>query len=349
VNHSEQRPPTLKDVAKIAAVSHVTVSRVMRNVGNVSPETRAAVLAAAQQLGYTPNRMAQGLKRGFTRIISTIVPRLDGSPVSEIVEILNQEFSKVGMWLHLHCSFGDATRQLEELRLIQGTSDLTFLVLTSDLIVRDRPDLMAATVRTIRQMSSPIIFLDRYIELPNVAYVCSDNEAGVRDAVNYLVSMGHSRIGYLTGPLLSSVAERLKGYRDGLQHAGIPFNPCLVESLPSDSYHDGAEAAQCLLRRVPDLTALITYNHFATAGAVSAIRQVGKRIPEDISLVAFDDVPSISAALVPLTHIEQDAQNIARRAMELALDMQSGGEPKRIRVRPRLVIGGSTGPVRNGL
>ena len=336
---------TLKDVARQACVSHSTASRALRNVGRVSPETRMAVLAAAERLGYTPNLIARALKNGKTGVLSALVPRLDGPPVSDMIAILNEEIERAGRSLHIHCSFEDAERQVEKLRLLRGNSDGIFLVPTGDLLARGREDLMEETIRLLGSMNVPVVFVDRYLDIPGASVVCTDNEQGAYEAVSYLISLGHRTIGYLTGPPLTSVVERFRGYRRGLERAGIPFSEELVEQLVVDSFEAGVEAAMRLLRRAPHITALIAFNYRATVGAFAAAARFGKRIPVDLSIVAFDDVPEVSSILVPLTYVEQEVVSIGRHAAHLMLDMLRGGPPREIRVPPRLVVRQSAVPV----
>ncbi|MEW6046781.1 MAG: LacI family DNA-binding transcriptional regulator [Bacillota bacterium] len=337
---------TLKDVARAASVSHSTASRALRNVGRVSHETRMAVLAAADRLGYSPNLMARALKNGKTGTLSALVPRIDGPPVSDMIAILNDEMERAGRTLHLYCSFEDAERQLEKLHLIRGNSDGVFAVPTGDLLIRGREDLTRETLRLIESMNAPVVFVDRYLEVPGAGVVCSDNERGAYEAVTYLVSLGHRAIGYLTGPPLSSVVERLRGYRRALEQARIPFSEHLVERLVADSFEAGVEAAMRLLCRAPEITAVVTFNYNATVGVFAAVGRLGKQIPKDLSLVAFDDVPEVSSILVPITYVEQDVVNIGRHAAQLMLDMLQGGPAREIRVPPRLVVRQSVMPVR---
>lgn len=341
MNHTSgrHRPLTLKEVAREASVSHSTASRALRNVGRVSPDTRRAVLAAADKLGYTPNIIARALKNGRTGALSALVPRLDGLPVSGMIANLNEEMERAGRTLHIHCSFEDAERQLEKLQLLQGNSDGVFVVPTGDLLVRGRDDLTRETLRLIGAMNVPVVFVDRYLEaVPGAGIVCTDNERGAFEAVTYLVSLGHRAIGCLIGPLLSSVVERLEGYKRALAQAGLAFSEHLVERLVTDSSEAGVEAAMRLLRRAPDVTALVTYNYCGTVGTFAAAARLGKQIPRDLSLVAFDDVPEVSSILVPITYVEQDVVSIGRHAAHLMLDMLRGGPGREIRVPPRLVV-----------
>ncbi|WP_324717181.1 LacI family DNA-binding transcriptional regulator [Carboxydochorda subterranea] len=343
---SPRRHPSLKDVALAARVSHATVSRALRNVGRVAPQTRAAVLAAADRLGYTPNLIARGLKNGATGMLSALVPGLSGPPVSDMMSVVNEELERAGIALQIHTSSEDAERQLEKLRLIRGSSDGVFFVPTSDLLVRGRDDLVQATTRQVQEMGVPVVFVDRYLEVPGAGVVCTDNETAAYEVAMYLISLGHRSIGYLTGPAVSSVRERLQGFRRAMAEAGLAYDESHLESLVADSYEAGAEAALRLLRRAQAITALVTYNHNATVGTVVAARRLGLEIPGDLSLVAFDDVREVSAIQVPLTYVEQDVVSIGRHAAQLMLDMLRGGPPRQIRVQARLVVRQSAAAVR---
>ena len=339
------KPPTIKDIARAVGVSHATVSRILHGNGPASDETRAKVLTTARRLGYVPNQVARGLKVGSIGMLAALVPSLEGPPTSDILATIADELMKAGYSLTVHCSFEDARRQLQHLKLVCGrTADAMFFVPTSDLLVRGQPDLIEATRRAVAEALIPVVFVDRHLDVGELACVCTDNKAGVMDAVRYLVTIGHRRIGYLTGPPLSSVVERFDGYREALLEAGLEYNPQWVESLLYDSHEAGLVAASRLLQRAPDITAVITYNPNATVGIVGAALRLGRSIPTDLSVVAFDDVPAISSTLVPLTHIQQDAVSIGRHAARLALELLQGGQPRHVRVRPRLVVGKSTAP-----
>lgn len=339
------RSPTIKDVARAAGVSHATVSRILHGNGPASTDTKARVLAAAHRLGYVPNRIARGLKAGATGILAALVPSLDGAPTSDILANIADELMKAGCSLAVHCSFEDARRQLELLQLLRGrAADAVFFMPTSDMLVRDLPDLVESTRRAVAEAVIPVVFVDRHMDVGNLSCVCTDNRLAVAEAVRYLIAIGHRNIGYLTGPPLSSVVERLEGYREGLRQAGLEYDPRRVESLRYDSYEAGLAAATRLLQRAPELTAVIAYNPNATVGVVSAAFRTGRSVPEDLSVLAVDDVPAISSTFVPLTHVQQDAVTIGRQAARLALELLQGGEPRHVRVPARLVVGRSTAP-----
>ncbi len=340
-----RRAATIKDIARSAGVSHATVSRVLRGNGPAARETRARVLAAAERLGYTPNRMALGLRVGATGMVAALVPRLDGPPTSDILANIADEFGRVGLSLTLHCCFDSGERQLQDLELIKGkTADAAFFIPAGDLALPARRELLQRASRAVFEAKIPVIFLDRHLDVPAAGCVCTDNEQAAFSAVGYLLSIGHRRIGFLSGPPLSSVTERFEGYRKALAASGIAFEPRWAETLLSDSYEAGLVAALQLLQRAPELTAVITYNPSATVGLVAATSRLGRSIPQDLSLVAFDDVPPVSATLAPLTHLEQDAAAIGRHAARLAVEMLSGGGPRHVRIPARLVVGQTTRP-----
>ena len=329
--------PTIYDVARVAGVSTATVSRALNGTGQIAPATSAAIDAAVRQLGYQPNTVARSLVTKSTQTIALLLPDIANPFYATLVRGIQQQALAAGSMMLLCTTEGDPSREEQYLSLLRAKQ--VDGVLVDGLVLP--PERIADFVRG----GLPIVCLDRDIDSTSVPLVQVDNRLGARLATEHLLSLGHERIAHVAGaPGLRISDERVGGYRDALAAAAVEHDPALVAvgSFPGDG---GYEATRALLAASP-LTAVFAANDLSAVGVMHAIAESGRRAPDDVSVIGFDDLPLAAHTTPPLTTIHQPAFEIAQRATQLLLELAGGREvPQRLHLlEPELVVRASTAP-----
>lgn len=330
--------PTIYDVARLAGVSTATVSRLLNGTGQIAPATRAAIEAAVEQLGYRPNTIARSLVTKSTQTIALLLPDITNPFYAALVSGIQEHALRQDHTMLLCTTEGDPEREEQYLGLLRAKQVDGALV---DGLVLP-PDRIARFV----QDGFPIVCLDRDIESDAIPLVQVDNLAGGRLAADHLLSLGHSTIAHVTGPRALGISdERLRGYREALAAAGIAADPELVAE-GRFTEQGGYEATRTLLGRGAGFTAVFAGNDLSAIGVLHAIAESRRRVPEDVSVVGFDDLRLSAFTTPPLTTVQQPAAEIAQRATELLFDLAGGRnvETTRHLLEPRLVVRASTAP-----
>ncbi|MGQ4491408.1 LacI family transcriptional regulator [Streptomyces sp. 372A] len=311
--------PTLEEVAALAGVGRGTVSRVINNAAGVRESTRRAVQRAIDELGYVPNLAARSLagqRAGAVALVMTKTDwRLFGEPFfSEIVRAVGDALDERGVQLLLTLVRTDTERQrlLEYVR--GGRVDGVLLMSVS---AEDRlPDMLA-------DAGVPTVLLGRRSGDERVTYVDADNVGGARDAVGHLVRGGRRTIAAIAGPPEMYVAQcRLRGYREALREAGCAEPPSLV-AQGDFTEASGRRAMARLIERHPEVDAVFAASDSMAAGALAALRAAGRRVPEDVAVVGFDDFELAEQTDPPLTTVRQPMEEIGRAMVRLLLEEMS--------------------------
>jgi LacI family transcriptional regulator len=331
-------PATIYEVARAAGVSTATVSRVINDRRHVRESTRARVEKAMQRLGYVANRQARGLAGGRSRMIGLLVHELGSSYFTQVIRGIDAAVANIGYDLVLYTSHARVEAEARHaLELATGPVDGIIFVLAVDPV---------NYVETLRQRGMPFVMLDHAHELTGTTFVSAANRTGAREAIAYLIGLGHQRIGFITGkPGVSSARQRLAGYRDALHEADIPYEPELV--VTGDFLEErGYQATRQLLelRRPP--TAVFTSADTAAFGAIKAVRAAGLQVPDDISIVGFDDIPEASLVMPPLTTVRQPLMEMGTTAVRLLqrLMEEPAATARKTELETELVIRGSAAP-----
>lgn len=330
--HKKGRKVTIVDVAEEAGVSYSTVSRVINNYEFVKPSTRRRVQQAMKQLGYTPNQHARSLAGGHSQIIGLLVPTLDNSYMGEIIRGIDEELAMVEYDLMLYTTHRNKGKESNYVKTItNGLVDGLLLIV---------PLTPIAYLDALKVQNFPYVLIDQVDQENSSPVIDATNRQGAYDATRYLIALGHTRIGFVVGlRALSSAEQRLEGYKAALADSGIPYNPALV--VEGDFLQpSGYTAAQELLA-LPELpTAIFSSNDVMAFGVMDALRDRGLRIPEDISVVGFDDIPHASLSHPKLTTVRQPLDQMGRIAARLLLDqIENPGLPvRRITLETELII-----------
>ena len=332
----------IRDIAAQAGVSIATVSRVLNGRPDVSPSTRDIVLEQVRAMGYVGNRSARGLVSGRTGLISVVVPFTQNSFFSAIIEGASEALFERDARPVLCPTQHRHDRELSVLeRLVHGTTDGTLLV---------TPTETRAELQHLREFGSPFVIIDPGLLVQDgVPVVSSTNWAGGRQATEHLISLGHKRIAVVTGyPGWCATVDRLAGYQSAMVAAGLPLRPEYV--VESDFKYEGGQVAGHALLSLPSPpTAVFAQSDNLALGVMRAARDRGLQLPEDLSVVGFDDIDLASFTTPALTTMAQPLQELGRHAVTLLYRLIDSLplEVSRVELSTRMVIRESTMPPRS--
>ena len=313
---------TIKDVAERAQVSTATVSAVMNGADWVTDVTRDRVLAVIESMGYRPNRAARSLKKARASAVGTIVSDLTNPFFTELVRALSHELHATGRTLLL-CD-ADHRFELGERHfnvLLEERVDA--IVLIGDSV---HEDILTPYVRQRRRV--PIIAIERDYELPEVSTLLVDSEDASYRATRHLVDLGYRRIAHISGPKVGpgsatyGRAHRLEGYQRALREARIEVDNSLI--VPGNFRYDGGKQAMkqlLALSTPPD--AVFCANDMTAFGAIGAARNQRLRVPADIAVVGFDDIPAAEVVVPALTTMRMPTSDLGKAAADLVDQLQS--------------------------
>ena len=333
---------SLKDVAAKAGVSIPTASKVLRGGGTVSAETRAAIVQASEALGYVPNEVARSLVSQKTSTIGVVVSDFGDVALSQIFVGACQEVDRQGLSIVIGGVDPRGDHGMRHLRTLQERR--------VDGIVLLAPHLERET-RIAEMLHGPLPVVSTHPLIhKSFSWVGTNGIDTGRTPTEHLIALGHSRIGTITGKASRSVTQyRLLGYQQALEAAGIAFHPEWVEEADWQIM-GGYQAARRLLEHAPDLTAIYAQNDTMAVGVLSALRDLGVRVPEDLSVAGCDDIP-LSAHLFPsLTTMHIPFGEMGEMTVKLLLDLisQPSTEPQQIVLPTHLIARSSTSRCNTG-
>lgn len=337
-----RKTPTIQDVARHANVSAATVSRVLSSPERVSESTRERVTAAVRDTGYTINQAARSLRLKAARTILMAAPNIGNPFYSTVLDAVIREASSRGYSVLVATRIGDdpnrwlsdylLSNRADGLLLFDGSLDTFGIHGTGD-----------------DEINVPLVAAYDEIPDPQVNSVLTDNRAAAKRAVEYLIELGHTRIGHVIGPSRNqSTNERLVGFHEAMQQAGLPVR---TEWLVQGNYNldTGTAAAELLLSRPELPTAIFSANDEMAIGLIHRLRQAGVECPRDISVIGFDDIAVAKYFAPPLTTMRQPREDIGRVSTRTLIDIIEGvippGEPVHVTLRAELVVRESTRPV----
>jgi LacI family transcriptional regulator, galactose operon repressor len=335
---SPLRPVTLADIAREAGTSASTASRALSGRGYVSERARDRLLAVADRLGYVPNASAQTLKRRRSRVVGVVLSALDNQFYAGLAAGIEQVLRESNYQMVL---VGDNSDPDEELAGVR-----TFIAMRTPGVIMT--PVGADASRILLGHGAAVVEVDRRLSDEPCDAVVIDNERGGREATMHLIGLGHRRIALLgVDTDWTTDAGRLAGYRAALRNARIPFDRRLVASIPVHAPDTEARIEALLDSASP--TAFFAANNELAERAWHVLRRRGLRIPTDISLVGFDDVPWMVMVDPPITVVDQPTVELGRSAARLLLRRLNGGPalaPAVDVLQPHLVVRGSTAPLR---
>ena len=309
----KRKRATIKDVAALAGVSRQTVSRVLNNQDYVAEETRARVLSAIETLGYRPNAVARSMVAGHTCTLGCISPNLTDYTFASIIEGAQTEARRQNYFVLTGSApnESDVEPLLEEMlrRRVDGL-----------LVLNPRADGRYRCFLPLIEKGLAVVYVGNSPEYEPVSSVrCNDREGGFQ-AIGYLIDLGHTAIATLSGPQNEECAlDRQEGYRQALSQAGLSYDPSLM--ISGDwSATSGYRATQRLLEAGCRFSAIFAQNDRMAIGAIRALREAGYRVPDDVSVIGFDDIPVASYFDPPLTTLHQLLGESGRQAARLLIE-----------------------------
>jgi LacI family transcriptional regulator len=334
---SKQAAVTIYDVAQAAGMSVTTVSRVLNNKGDVAPETYEKVRRVMQELNYTASLAAKSMRSRTTNVIGLVMPEVTEPFDLEVIKGVGKIIGESEYDLIIYTSGGPplnrrAAWEQEHVALLSGG-------LTDGCIV------VTPSALTFPE-TAQVVVIDPQGDGANVPSVVARNRVGALAVMEYLIGLGHRRIGFIGGrPDTLSAIRRRAGYQDGLAAAGIPLAPELMQD--GDYTRERGQAAARQLLGQPDRpTAIFAANDQSALGVLDVAQELGVHIPQDVSLVGFDNIPEAAMATPRLTTVDQSIQEMAQLATKLLISMLRGEAPEQqlVKVPTQLVIRDSCQP-----
>jgi LacI family repressor for deo operon, udp, cdd, tsx, nupC, and nupG len=330
------RVRTVKEIAAAAKVSVATVSRALQRPELVSEKTRERINEVVKRLGYTPNALARNLRTSRTRLIVALLPDIANPFFSEVIRGIEQVAYEKGY----------------SVLLGETQSNLVREQAYADMVAARQVDGMITMFHRVPAIPMdgrlPLVNACEYVKDSAISSVYVDNVAAAESAIDYLVALGHRDIAFIAGPSSSPICvDREQGYHLALRRANIAVNPALT-AVGDFSIEAGERAIEMLRAQGRTFSAVFCSNDEMAIGAMRALSSAGLRIPDDVSVVGFDDIRFSRYTTPPLTTISQPKNALGREAMTMLIEILNDPEvPPRKRVlSAELVVRGSTGPVR---
>ena len=322
---------TIRDVARLAGVSQSSVSRTLAAPDQVRAATRERVERAVAQLGYEPNRFAQGLSTGRTGTIGFLVPDIANPLFAGIVKAAQRRARDLGLAVLLADSDEDPATELDLVRTL--TKQVDGFVLCAPRAADDELRSVCGDL--------PVVLLNRRVgQLPSIIF---DNADGIRQALAHLSALGHRRVAYVAGPRTSWVnRERLRAVR--AVAAGLDIEAVAAGNVSPD-FEGGVAGADLVL--AAGVTAVIAYNDMVGLGLISRCAARGVKVPDDLSVIGFDDIPTSALVTPALSTVSQPKDQIGRTGIDLLADLLNERERPggaRASLPARLIVRASTGP-----
>ncbi len=331
---------TISDVAKRAGVSTLTVSRVINNSSYISQETRERVERVIEELGYVPNALARSLRFKQTKTIALVLTDITNPFFTTLARGVEDVASEQGFSV-IFCNTDESESEEAEYLNVLSQKQVDGILLVPACCEKD-------TIVSLQSRGAPVVLLDRRIPDAKVDTVRCDSEQGAYQVVRYLLGQGHRTIAILAGPQsISTSVDRVSGYRRAMSEAGLGPDMQFVYHAGFTQEGGHQMTKQVLTNKVRP-TALFAGNNFIAMGVFYALREVGLRVPDDISVVAFDDIP-VEFVMDPfLTVVAQPAYEMGKQATELLLTRLAGegpGEPQEIVLPTELIVRKSSAPI----
>lgn len=328
--------PTSHDVAKKAGVSVATVSRVLNDSPLVTESTRQNVLSAVKALNYQPNHAARSLRAGRSHVIGLIISDIQNPFFTSIVRGIEDVAHQHGYSLVLCNSDEDPEKEKLYINVMRSEEVAGVILASASEANPQVDDLITYNI--------PVVAIDRQVDGRTIDSVLAANIEGAHAAVVHLLELGHRCIGFIGLPLTHTPGkERYEGYQRALRDNQLPMSQSFVR-IADAKQQGGYESTRDLLTQQPCVTALFVANNLMTLGALDAIRERSLRIPDDISIIGFDDMPWANLLQPPLTAIAQPTYELGQRAAELLLErLKDRDKPvTHEKLETRLIRRGST-------
>ncbi|QAA35120.1 LacI family DNA-binding transcriptional regulator [Clostridium manihotivorum] len=331
---------TISDIAKKSGVSLATVSRVLNNSGYVKDETRNKVLETIKEMNYTPSAIARSLSKNETNTIGVIVPDITNSYFGELIKGISEVAEASDLNIVLFNTDDNLEKELKALTVIK--EHRLKGVIMSPMFGEN--EFNSNYVNTLENLDIPIIFVVADVKYTSFSGVFVDNIKGGFDATNLLIKEGHKKIGIITGLLSSEPAmDRLMGYKKALAMSNIPIREEYI--FKGDfKLSTGYDITKGVLSMDDGPTALVVCSNMMTMGAVKAIFDENKKIPDDLAIVGFDKLEFLDMVGIKITYMEDCPEELGKSSMNMlkeVIENRDVTEKKRVTISPTIIIKGS--------
>jgi len=331
----------LKDIAAQAGVSVMTVSKVMRDAHDISAATKIRIRALAEQMGYTPDTVAQGLRSKTTKLFGLVISAVTNPVFARVVMAIEEQAHELGYDVIFAQSLNMPEREQAVIRrLLSRRVDGIFITPTYRL------DPTAPIYEELKKRGTPTVLLGHRAPFcEKFVNVETDDISASAAVTKHLLELGHTRIAFFAGPPAApSSHERLEGYRRAMREAGIEPDDKLIFNAGA-TIEEGEKAALQMLQEAPGATAVQAVNDLVAIGAADVFLGQGLKIPQDISLAGFGNILVSEHFRVPLTTIRQPKLRLGAAAVDTMLKLLAGGQPPTKRLGAEIVIRQSTAPI----
>ncbi len=317
----KKRVTSIKDVAKKAGVSISTVSNALNNSRYVKKETKEKIFEVASDLNYTPNIIARGLKTRSTRTVAVIVPDISNQFFAQVIKGIEEIAKQRRYNVLLTCSYYDVLEEKRSIEVLKQQFVDGFLFISGYNSFEH--------IKSLNNDRVPVVVVDRELEDKNVPSVLIDNFEAMRKAVNFLYELGHKRIGYIsyTYDNQTTVKNRYRGYCKGLEENGIDYDPDMViisETLRLNELEGSREVVKKIIDRKKIPGVILNASDFIAVGVIRALKELNIEIPEEISVMGFDNILMSLYTDPLLTTVKQPKKQMGATAINLLLDIIEG-------------------------
>lgn len=325
--------PTIKDVAKTANVSIATVSRILNQTAKgYSEKTKQHVLNTIEEMGYFPNAIARGLINKQTGTIGVLFPDVSGLVSAQLLHGIEAVAHSFGQSVIVCNTNSNGEKTLHYLRLLQE-KQVEGVIFTSEMLSENYTEI-------IQQMDIPVVTVSAESEIESIPSVKVNDEVASYEATTFLIDRGHTNIGMLSGDIADPIAglPRIQGFKRALKEAGLPFVHTQIASNLGFYFEDGRIAYSKLMEDHPNTTAIFAASDEIGVGAISSAYQRGLRIPEDLSVIGYDNTKLAEMVVPPLTTVSQEFETIGRTAAELLFnEIGTGEKSKSMTIQHKIV------------
>lgn len=323
---------TIKDVAKKANVSTATVSRVLNEQGGYSEKTRQKVLAVIQELGYQPNALARGLINKRTETIAILFPEVSNMFSAKILKGVESVAHERGSSA-IVCNTSIGGEKTMKYLQVLHEKRIDGIIFVSEVVKEEHYQAML-------NMNIPVVLAATESYRYPLPYVKVNDRHAAYTAVEYLIQKGHRKIGMISGDEQDIIAgkPRIDGYKEALAVNGIPVDERYIVSAPGFGFKDGFDYLPRLLHNAPDITAVFAASDEMAVGVISSAYNMGIKIPEELSVIGYDNLPLAEMSIPMLTTVEQPLEQIGEMAAHMLFTMIETGKPVESRIMPHRII-----------
>ncbi|PLR67618.1 MULTISPECIES: LacI family DNA-binding transcriptional regulator [Bacillaceae] len=322
---------TIKDVAKKANVSIATVSRILNNQKGYSEKTKRKVLEAIEELDYHPNAIARGLINKKTSTIGVLFPALSSMLVTELLAGIEKAAHLHGSSVIVCHTESNGSKTMKYLQLL-NEKRVDGIIFTSEVLKEEYYEF-------IQKMNIPLVLLSTESRAYSVPYVKVDDRHAAYSATQYLIKNGHTRIGMISGNRNDLIAgkPRIEGFKNALMDHGLPIQDSQIVYSEGFTFADGMDGLKKLRNQAPGVTAVFTASDEIAFGAISAAFQMGVKIPEDLSIIGYDNLKIAEMSIPPLTSLAQPFYEMGEKAARMIFDMMNGDQLVESRIMPHSI------------